>query len=414
MTLQKMIQLISFACMLTAPVASMADTIISGDLNLRDGGKLYFPNGSFQDKAQMVGPKGDTGAQGPVAPITLSAICAAITAGGAQLPSFCQVVSNSPPTANAGAAQSVATCSVVTLDGSASNNANGDLLSYSWAFTSKPVSSSATLSSATVAKPTFRADVAGAYVLNLVVNDGKLFSTPAQVTDTATTANDPPGTIVKKIPFPFGVTWIGDMVYVVSDNTVWFLAGNLTVLNKFMQIDATGAVLKTVPNLTFWINHGSELASDGANLWATSYGTNGVPQSYIYKIDPLTGLVVTSFPCPASSTGGFCEGIAWDGSKLWSAASDNKNLVSYLTDGTLQSLFLNEFSTIGTNTHLSYHSSQRRIIAFQDGITLIYPSSGAITASNVLIYPHSSGWDGQNIWRANNSTQEIEVVFLGL
>ena len=83
---------------------------------------------------------------------------------------------NSAPVANAGTAQSVVANTVVTLDGSSSNDANGDLLTYSWAFTSKPLGSSATLSSATTVKPTFTADVAGAYVFNLVVNDGKVNS----------------------------------------------------------------------------------------------------------------------------------------------------------------------------------------------------------------------------------------------
>jgi hypothetical protein len=46
----------------------LADTIISGDLQLRDGGRLYFPGGSYQDKAQMVGPKGDKGDIGNTGP----------------------------------------------------------------------------------------------------------------------------------------------------------------------------------------------------------------------------------------------------------------------------------------------------------------------------------------------------------
>jgi PKD domain/Bacterial Ig domain len=92
---------------------------------------------------------------------------------------------NAAPVANAGTAQTVATASVVTLNGSGSTDANRDALTYKWALTSKPASSTAALSSATAVNPTFTADLAGVYVASLIVNDGQVDSTVATVPITA-------------------------------------------------------------------------------------------------------------------------------------------------------------------------------------------------------------------------------------
>ena len=99
---------------------------------------------------------------------------------------------NSAPVANAGTDQSVKTLSTVTLDGSASSDADGDSLSYSWTLTAKPAGSGTILSNSGAVKPTFIADLDGAYFFSLVVNDGIATSRTDNVVVTAATANSAP------------------------------------------------------------------------------------------------------------------------------------------------------------------------------------------------------------------------------
>ncbi len=83
---------------------------------------------------------------------------------------------NSAPVANAGNNQAVSKFSRVTLSGASSSDADGDSLAYTWNFTTKPPESNTTLSDNSIVNPDFVADVAGTYVLNLVVNDSKVNS----------------------------------------------------------------------------------------------------------------------------------------------------------------------------------------------------------------------------------------------
>ncbi|WP_141750025.1 PKD domain-containing protein [Janthinobacterium sp. HH107] len=99
-------------------------------------------------------------------------------------------VANAAPVANAGYAQNVLSGSVVELDGSASSDANGDVLTFAWELTTKPANSKASLSSASSAKSTFTADTTGLYVAKLIVNDGKASSADATVTVTASAVDN--------------------------------------------------------------------------------------------------------------------------------------------------------------------------------------------------------------------------------
>ena len=80
---------------------------------------------------------------------------------------------NSAPVADAGSDRNVAVGSQVQLDGSNSSDANNDALTYQWILISRPAGSTAALSSADTATPSFTADVVGFYVLALQVNDGQ-------------------------------------------------------------------------------------------------------------------------------------------------------------------------------------------------------------------------------------------------
>ena len=92
---------------------------------------------------------------------------------------------NRQPVADAGPDQQVTVGDTVTLDGRGSSDADGDPLTYRWALLTVPQGSNASLSVSTVSQPTFGADVAGVYVLQLIVNDNQEGSLPDMVTVTA-------------------------------------------------------------------------------------------------------------------------------------------------------------------------------------------------------------------------------------
>ncbi len=80
---------IGFTFAIIASKKVIADTIISGDLKIRDGGEIFFSDGSVQSKAQIQGPQGVQGPIGPAGSINtltigtiLSDISAAATITG--------------------------------------------------------------------------------------------------------------------------------------------------------------------------------------------------------------------------------------------------------------------------------------------------------------------------------------------
>lgn len=105
----------------------------------------------------------------------LATINAEFTTEGASLQG------NNPPNAVATPMGDCLLGELLPLDGGASTDPDGDVLSFAWRVVSAPAGAPPTLDSADQAMADFTAFVAGEYVVGLVVSDGDLFSSEAYV-----------------------------------------------------------------------------------------------------------------------------------------------------------------------------------------------------------------------------------------
>lgn len=99
---------------------------------------------------------------------------------------------NAAPVADAGDDQDVLVAQVANLDGSASYDPDGDPVDYAWEMVSRPANSTAYLINQTRVNPSFFVDRPGEYLIELVVDDGDLYSQPDTVLITAEAPNEGP------------------------------------------------------------------------------------------------------------------------------------------------------------------------------------------------------------------------------
>ena len=129
-----------------------------------DGSFVYAPNENFAGTDEFLYQATDGLASSSIATVSITVNAV-----------------NDTPVANAGPDQSVRVGETVDLDGSASSDVEGDLLTYGWSLVVTPAGSVAVLSDSTAAKPIFDVDVPGTYVARLVVSDGSVESLPDSV-----------------------------------------------------------------------------------------------------------------------------------------------------------------------------------------------------------------------------------------
>ncbi len=140
-----------------------------------------------------------------------------------------QTPANHPPTANAGPDQFVQVGTNVTLDGSGSNDPDGDTLTYGWAQTSGP---SVTLSDSSAEMPTFTASTTGTLTFQLTVTDTGDLSARDRVVITVT-AGPPP-----TCPFPLTDVAI-DGLNITDPNTPITLSARITPANATQPVTYT-------------------------------------------------------------------------------------------------------------------------------------------------------------------------------
>ena len=204
---------------------------------------------------------------------------------------------NEPPIAVAGADQAIRAGDSVALDGSDSfddNTASASLI-YSWSFSTLPAGSSAFLTGANTATPSFVADVADTYVVELIVTDeGGLSSVADEV-------------IIS-----------GDNLAPTADATVDF---SLAILGNAVNFDGSGSTDPELDALTYsWSITGAPIGStavlvgdDTANpsLTADVEGSYEVTLTVSDFIGPGTPATVSIVATTAS---GFAEIVIVDAS----------------------------------------------------------------------------------------------------
>ena len=227
---------------------------------------------------------------------------------------------------------------------------------------------------------------------------------------------DEPGDVTKTLPYPTGISWISDIYADSATNTFWLLGESAATEIHLIQINSqTGEVLDSIAftDAPFFLNHASELTGNGTFFWITSYGRqDDVPQSFIYKVN-IDGEILETIPCPASDTGGYCEGLAWDGDSLWSGSSDNMDLTSFLLSGTVQQRVENVLDSLGTRD-VSYNSVSNAILVSHANYLYFLNLSNLIIEKEIYTtFSRVGDWDDGLYWAVNNSTLMLEGIYTG-
>jgi hypothetical protein len=189
---------------------------------------------------------------------------------------------NNQPVSNAGADQIVHYANrMVQVNGNSSSDIDGDSLTYEWSVTSRPVGSTAALTSSTIVNPTITLDKPGTYVLNLVVSDGSVNSGIDSITLTTSSAtiitnwdnNTMQGWVITTaegdVDWRISTTRYNTGPYSFDVHSNWNSGtNNTTIVTKAVNayMISVGLWLNWFPNFLGGSNINTKLLIDGANF----------------------------------------------------------------------------------------------------------------------------------------------------
>lgn len=187
--------------------------------------------------------------------------------------------------ADAGPDQAVEVAATVILDGSASRAFDGAPLSYQWMLASRPANSAAVLNDASAVAPTFVADQAGVYTLELVVSNAGRASAPDSVSITAAQVNHAP-TISST---PITAATIGSAYsypVIASDRD----AGD--TLSYSLPVAPAGMIIDAASGLIQWTPVAGQLGSHNVSVRVQDAGG-------LFALQPFV-ILVAAAPVPVS------------------------------------------------------------------------------------------------------------------
>ena len=215
---------------------------------------------------------------------------------------------NYTPTADAGADQTVIEGDSVFLDGSGSSDPEADPLTYQWSITSQPDGSAATLSDPSAVNPSFIADLAGTYIIQLIVSDGTMSSNIDTVKVTTMALVTVPDVVGMAQPSASslitstGLT-LGSVTQVYSDTVA---SGEVisqdpepqTIVLIGSAVDlvvSQGVYMVTVPDVTGLLQADAESAINTGELSVGSVTEEYIdtqPAGHVFQQDPPAGTLV--------------------------------------------------------------------------------------------------------------------------